>query len=163
MKLTVLGSGGCAVIPKPLCTCSICREAREKGIPFSRTGPSVFLHDANLLFDTPAEISCQLNQSDIKPFPERELEVQKPDLLIIQSGYFEEDLKENFTYPPNHISRKTLYSFKETLLLSKRIETKQTFFVHLEEHWNRSHDDYLALGKKHGHIRFAYDGMRICI
>ena len=53
------------VIPKPLCQCKICREAREKGVPYARGGPSAFLHDINLLIDTPAEIITQLNRSSI--------------------------------------------------------------------------------------------------
>ena len=65
MKWTILGSGGCMIIPKPLCQCRVCREAREKGVPYARTGPSAFLHDVNLLIDTPAEIVSQLNCSDI--------------------------------------------------------------------------------------------------
>ena len=66
MKWTILGSGGCMVIPKPLCRCQVCRKARTKGIPYSRTGPSAFFHDINLLIDTPSEISCQLNHSKIQ-------------------------------------------------------------------------------------------------
>ncbi len=66
MKLTILGSGGCMVIPKPLFQCNVCMEAREKGIPYKRTGPSAFIHDENILIDTPAEIACQLNRSRIK-------------------------------------------------------------------------------------------------
>jgi phosphoribosyl 1,2-cyclic phosphate phosphodiesterase len=54
------------VIPKPLCRCPICCEARQKGVPYARTGPSAFIHDENLLIDTPAEIAWQLNQSDIE-------------------------------------------------------------------------------------------------
>jgi phosphoribosyl 1,2-cyclic phosphate phosphodiesterase len=65
MELTILGSGGCAVIPKPLCSCAVCREARQKGVPYERTGPSAFLHDENILIDTPAEIGRQLNRSQI--------------------------------------------------------------------------------------------------
>ena len=65
MKLTVLGSGGCMSIPKALCQCRVCREARQKGYPFERTGPSAFLHDANLLIDTPADINLQLNRANI--------------------------------------------------------------------------------------------------
>ncbi|MEA1959400.1 MAG: MBL fold metallo-hydrolase [Chloroflexota bacterium] len=66
MKWTILGSGGCAVIPKPLCRCRICAEAHKKGIPYSRSGPSAFLHDIDLLIDTPAEIAAQLNRSAIR-------------------------------------------------------------------------------------------------
>ena len=54
------------VIPKPLCTCRICNEARMKGPPYERKGPAVFLHDEKILIDTPAEIITQLNNSSIK-------------------------------------------------------------------------------------------------
>ena len=54
------------VIPKPLCQCRVCREARKKGVPYARTGPAAFLHDINLLIDTPAEIASQLNRSSIR-------------------------------------------------------------------------------------------------
>jgi len=66
MKLTILGSGGCMVIPKPLCRCRVCREAREKGIPYARGGPAAYIHDAGLLIDTPAEIAAQLNRERIR-------------------------------------------------------------------------------------------------
>ncbi len=65
MELTILGSGGCTVIPKPCCSCPVCEEARKKGIPFARTGPSAFLHDIGLLIDTPAEIAFQLNRERV--------------------------------------------------------------------------------------------------
>ncbi len=268
------------VIPKPLCRCRICKEARKKGIPYSRTGPSAFLHDINLLIDTPAEIISQLNRCsinridhitfthfdpdhveglrvmeqislnfrtwkaypqkqlhlllpeqlneplheikfkktpvidyfkkqsfvkleyfreninirdiritalpvisrdeisfvyvfdkgeqrviyapcDIRPFPENREEVQQADLLIIQPGIFETGLKHGFRYPDDHISRTTLYTFEETLALAKRIQAKKVLFVHLEEYWNRSYDDYLTLEKQYRGIRFAYDGMKV--
>jgi phosphoribosyl 1,2-cyclic phosphate phosphodiesterase len=61
----VNGSGGCTVIPKPLCHCRVCEEARSKGRPYERTGPSAFIHEQNLLIDTPAEIAQQLNRGRI--------------------------------------------------------------------------------------------------
>lgn len=270
------------VIPKPLCRCRICKEAREKDVPYSRAGPSSFLHDINLLIDTPAEITSLLNRSsirrvdyltfshldpdhvegfrvveqlsldfrtwraypdkqirlllpeylskrirelrsqygpiidfyqesgfvqlipfqdkvrvgnvditaipvdrgsqlafiyifekagrkvvyapcDIKPFPEHRAEVQRSDLLIIQPGIFEKKLKHHFKYPTEHISRTTLYTFNQTLQLAKRLQTKKVLFVHLEEYWNRSYDDYCALEAKNQHIRFAYDGMQLTV
>ena len=57
MKLEILGSAGATTTPNPFCKCGMCDEARLKGPPFERTGPSVFLHDAKMLFDTPEEIS----------------------------------------------------------------------------------------------------------
>lgn len=268
------------VIPKPLCRCRICREARKKGIPYSRTGPSAFLHDIKLLIDTPAEIIDQLNRCsinnidyitfthfdpdhveglrvmeqisldfrtwkaypqkqvrlllpeqldeplhlirfkkkpvidyyvkqgfikliyfnentridnvkitalpvgdsdelafvyvfekdehrviyapcDIRPFPENREETQRADLLVIQPGIFETGLKHGFKYPSDHISRTTLYTFEQTLAMAKRIQAEKVLFMHLEEYWNRSYDDYLALEKKHPGIRFAYDGMKV--
>lgn len=282
MRWTILGSGGCMVIPKPLCQCRVCREARNKGVPYSRAGPSALLHDANLLIDTPADIVQSLNRSrirridhlmfthldpdhiegfrvveqialdfrswqaysqkqirlllpqkmseaiseirsqygpvldfytdsgfidihlfdeqtrvgdvqitsipvdrgsqwsfvhvfeskgrkvvyapcDIKPFPERRSEVQYADLLIIQPGIFEKGLKHGFKYPHGHISRATLYTYEQTLELAHRIEAKRIVFVHLEEYWNRSYDDYRLLEQDNPGIRFAYDGMRLTV
>ncbi|MCD6294289.1 MAG: hypothetical protein J7M20_05070 [Deltaproteobacteria bacterium] len=282
MHVTVLGSGGCTVIPKPLCKCRICREAREKGAPYARTGPSIFVHNENLLIDAPAEIAWQLNRAnidrvdyllfthldpdhvegfrvveqitldfrtweayrgktirlllprvlkdritdlktiygplidfyeqqgfvecvgfdekttigeteitaipvdrgsqtafvyifekkgkkivyascDIKPFPEQRDDVKKPDILVIQPGIFENGLKHGFRYPANHISRTTLYTFEETLALSRRLEAGQVLFVHMEEYWNRGYDDYKTIEKNLKNMRFAHDGMRITI
>jgi len=282
MKLTILGSGGCMVIPKPLCRCHVCKEAREKGVPYVRTGPSAFIHDENILIDTPAEISYQLNRSlieridylifshldpdhvegfrvveqialdfrtwraypekqiqlvlperlnerlrgirsaygplidfyqsqgfvkcthfpnkiaigkinitaipvdrgsqfsfiyvfekkgqrivyapcDIKPFPEHMEELQKANLLVIQPGIFEDGLRHGFIYLKDHISRTTLYTFEQTIALARRIKAEQVLFIHLEEYWNRSHDDYKALEGKFNNVRFAYDGMKVTI
>ena len=270
------------VIPKPLCQCQVCREARKKGVPYARAGPAAFLHDINLLIDTPAEIINQLNSSpirridylifthldpdhvegfrlveqisldfrtwraypgkqvclllpkqleerlrdmpsqygsildfyqesdfirlmlfedklqikdvgitaipvdrgcqpsfvyvfeksgrkvvyapcDIKPFPEHRSEVQRADLLVIQPGIFEEGLKHGFRYPAEHISRTTMYTFEQTLHLATRLQAKRTLFVHLEEYWNRSYDDYCALEANNQRVRFAYDGMQLTV
>ena len=270
------------VVPKPLCRCRVCEEARARGWPYERTGPSAFLHDENLLIDTPAESTLQLNRAgidridhlmfthldpdhvegfrvveqitldfrtwkaykgkkiqlilprllmeklvgirsiygplidfyeaqgfveclafdngtrigntevtaipvdrgsqtsfvyvfekeearivfapcDIKPFPEERKDVQGADLLVIQPGMFEDHLKHGFTYPQDHISRKTLYTFEETVALARRIQAKQVIFVHLEEYWNRGYDDYRAIEKEFDDVRFAYDGMCVSV
>ena len=282
MKWTILGSGGCAVIPKPLCQCRVCKEARKKGVPYARAGPSAFLHDINLLIDTPAEIVSLLNRSsirrvdyltfshldpdhvegfrvveqialdfrtwraypekqiclllpeqlrrrvrkvrsqygpkvdfyqesgfiklkffhdkikvrdvqitaipvdrgsqlafvyvfekagrkvvhalcDIKPFPKHRDEVQRADLLIIQPGMFEKRLRHGFKYPADHISRKTLYTFEQTMELVEYLQSKRVVFAHLEEYWNRSYDDYLDLEANDPRIRFAYDGIQLTV
>jgi phosphoribosyl 1,2-cyclic phosphate phosphodiesterase len=258
----------------------VCREARAKGVPYTRSGPSAFLHDIDLLIDTPAEIASQLNRSrigrikhlifthfdpdhvegfrvveqialdfrtwraypkkqvnlllpkpldtlirehrslhgpfidyytersfvqvtpfqdkirvedieitaipvghsrsavfiyifeggghkvvyapcDIKPFPEHRDEVKNADLLITQPGIFEDGLKHDYRYPINHVSRTTLYTFQQTMDLAERIAAKDVLFVHLEEYWNRSYDDYVTVEKEHQNIRFAYDGMQV--
>lgn len=66
MKITILGSGGVALTPRPTCDCALCAEARIKGIPYARTGTSIFVHDVNLLVDTPEEVRLQLTRENIK-------------------------------------------------------------------------------------------------
>jgi phosphoribosyl 1,2-cyclic phosphate phosphodiesterase len=65
MRIEFLGTGGAGTTPRPLCNCRICAEARAKGIPYSRSGPSVFVHGPDLLIDTPEEIKAQLNRSQV--------------------------------------------------------------------------------------------------
>jgi phosphoribosyl 1,2-cyclic phosphate phosphodiesterase len=65
MRVEILGSGGAGTTPRPLCECGVCAEAREKGIPYARTGPSIFVHGPDLLFDTPEESKQQLNRAGI--------------------------------------------------------------------------------------------------
>lgn len=66
MKFEIIGSGGCTSLPKPLCNCNVCQQAREKGKPYSRYGCSLFLHDINLLIDTPEDIVHAINNSAIQ-------------------------------------------------------------------------------------------------
>ena len=65
MQILILGSGGCNPIPRATCQCNVCIEAREKGVPYSRSGPSIFIEGINALFDTPEEINSQLNRENI--------------------------------------------------------------------------------------------------
>lgn len=66
MRFNIIGSGGCVSLPKPLCMCKICKEARIKGHPFARFGCSLYLEDANLLVDTPENIVEALNYSNVE-------------------------------------------------------------------------------------------------
>jgi phosphoribosyl 1,2-cyclic phosphate phosphodiesterase len=61
----ILGCGGAVPPPRPACHCPVCDEARELGLPYARTGPSTFIHGANILFDTPEESREQLNRARI--------------------------------------------------------------------------------------------------
>ena len=66
MRVEILGSGGAVTIPRPGCSCRVCVEAREKGRPYERTGPSVFVHGPDVLIDTPEESKSQLNRSGVR-------------------------------------------------------------------------------------------------
>ena len=65
MKLIITGSGGCVSIPRALCQCKVCTEAREKGFPYARCGCSLYLEDISLLIDTPEDINLALNNTKI--------------------------------------------------------------------------------------------------
>jgi phosphoribosyl 1,2-cyclic phosphate phosphodiesterase len=65
MRVEVLGSGGATTAPRPGCSCRVCAEAREKGAPYARTGPSVFVHGPDVVFDTPEESKLQLDRAGI--------------------------------------------------------------------------------------------------
>lgn len=65
MQIEILGSGGAMTTPRPGCNCRVCVEARKRGIPYSRSGPSFFLHGLDILIDTPEEIKDQLNRARV--------------------------------------------------------------------------------------------------
>jgi phosphoribosyl 1,2-cyclic phosphate phosphodiesterase len=65
VKVEILGSGGATATPRPGCACRVCVEARERGLPYTRTGPSLFVHGPNVLFDTPEESRLQLDRSGV--------------------------------------------------------------------------------------------------
>lgn len=66
MNLIIPGSGGCVSTPRACCSCRVCTEARKRGVPYARTGCSLFLEDVNLLIDTPEDINASLNHAQIQ-------------------------------------------------------------------------------------------------
>jgi phosphoribosyl 1,2-cyclic phosphate phosphodiesterase len=65
IRVEFLGSGGAGTIPRPGCRCRVCAQARERGVPYSRGGPSVFVHGPDVLIDTPEEIKHLLERSTV--------------------------------------------------------------------------------------------------
>ena len=65
MVVEILGSGGATTTPRPACECDVCVEARTKGVPYARTGPSVFVHGPDVVFDTPEEAKLQLDRAGV--------------------------------------------------------------------------------------------------
>jgi phosphoribosyl 1,2-cyclic phosphate phosphodiesterase len=65
MRVEILGSGGATTIPRPGCACRVCVDARTRGLPYTRTGPSVFVHGPDILFDTPEESKLQIDRAGI--------------------------------------------------------------------------------------------------
>lgn len=65
MRIEILGSGGAVTVPRPGYHDHYNDEAREKGVPYQRRGPAVFIHGPDILFDTPEDIAESLNRAGI--------------------------------------------------------------------------------------------------
>lgn len=65
MRIEFLGSGGAITTPQPGCQCVVCRQARTHGVPYSRTGPSLYVHGPDVLIDTPEESKFQLDRAGV--------------------------------------------------------------------------------------------------
>ena len=90
-------------------------------------------------------------------------EFSDPDLLVLETGWFERDPEGGIIVPSGHPIRNEEASFDETLDIIDRINPQKAVLTHIEQLWDRSYEDYLELEKKHnGHkLEFAYDGLRI--
>jgi len=90
-------------------------------------------------------------------------EFLEPDLLVLETGWFERDPKGRVIVPPGHLIRNEEASFEETLEIIDRINPRKAILTHIEQLWARSYEDYLEIEKKHKSqkLQFAYDGLRI--
>ena len=90
-------------------------------------------------------------------------DLSKPNLLVMEAGWFESDPRGRRIVPEGHWIRGEESSFEETLKLISRIKPRQTILTHIEELNSRSYTDYLKLERKYREygLRFAYDGLRV--
>jgi len=66
LRVEFLGTAGAMPTPRPLCSCRVCVQARKQGLPYTRSGPSLFIHGPDVLIDTPGEVVDQLNRSSVE-------------------------------------------------------------------------------------------------
>jgi phosphoribosyl 1,2-cyclic phosphate phosphodiesterase len=92
-------------------------------------------------------------------------ELLEPDVLVLETGWFEHDKQGEQIIPTGHWIRKSEASFKETLELVQKINPRQAIATHIEELNGRSYADYLELEKeyKKNRLHFAYDGLRVSL
>ncbi len=90
-------------------------------------------------------------------------EFLEPDLLVLETGWFERDPKGRVIVPPGHSIRNEEASFEETLGIIDRINPRKAILTHIEQLWARSYEDYLELEKNHHgrKLQFAFDGLRV--
>lgn len=104
MLVEILGSGGAISTPRALCRCGICRQARQQGVPYSRSGPSLFVHGPDLIVDTPEDIIASLARSRVERIAVGTYSHWHPDHLL--GARMWESLNGDYTgWPPTH--RKT--------------------------------------------------------
>ncbi len=96
-----------------------------------------------------------------KPGPE----LSEPDLLVLETGWFERDMRNRLIVRLESSLRREEASFDETLALIEQVRPRLTILTHIEGLWARSYRDYLRLERKYAkyRLRFAYDGLRIPI
>ena len=89
----------------------------------------------------------------------------EPDLLVLESGWFELDPRGRRIVPEDHWIRREESSFEETLESIDRVQPRETILTHIEEMNARSYTDYLKLERKYSkhNLRFAYDGLTVRI
>ena len=89
----------------------------------------------------------------------------KPDILVLEAGWFELDPKGRRIVPEEHWIRREESSFEETLGLIDRVQPRETILTHIEEMNARSYTDYLKLEREYSkyNLRFAYDGLTVRI
>jgi phosphoribosyl 1,2-cyclic phosphate phosphodiesterase len=101
MQIEFLGTGGAITTPRPGCTCRVCVQAREKGIPYARGGPSLFVHGPDVLIDTPEEIKDELNRSRVTRVPACIYSHWHPDHVLGRRVF--EALNQDWRgWPPSH-------------------------------------------------------------
>jgi len=92
-------------------------------------------------------------------------ELLEPDVLVLETGWFEHDKKGEQIIPTGHWIRKSEASFEETLERVEKVNPHLAVATHIEELNGRSYADYLELEKKYKKygLRFAYDGFRVSL
>jgi len=82
MRIEFLGTAGALPTPRPGCACAVCEQARARGVPYRRSGPSLFVHGPDVLVDTPEEIAMQLNRARIMALPNALYSHWHPDHMM---------------------------------------------------------------------------------
>ncbi len=101
MRIEFLGTASALPIPRPTCDCRVCSEARGRGVPYSRGGPSVFVHGPDLLIDTPEDIDPALNRAGIRHIGAITWSHWHPDHTA--GSRVVESLNMDLSWPPQYV------------------------------------------------------------
>ncbi len=92
-------------------------------------------------------------------------EFQKIDILVMNMGFFEDNVKGAKILPANHRIRQFTGFDRDNLRIIKALNPNAVFFVHIEDKYNRTNSDLIKLQKKYQdyNIKFAVDAESINI
>lgn len=107
LKVEILGSGGAIRTPRPGCSCRVCAEARQRGVPYARSGPGAFVHGPDLLVDTSEDIYLQLDRANLLPIRGGLYTHWHPDHTMGRRVW--ETLNADFRRLPTHHRRSNVY------------------------------------------------------
>lgn len=82
MRVEILGSGGAPRMLRALYGCNLCRQARQRGLSYSRRGPSLFAHGPDPIVDTPEDIIASLARSRVEHIAAGTYSHWHPDHLL---------------------------------------------------------------------------------
>jgi phosphoribosyl 1,2-cyclic phosphate phosphodiesterase len=102
LSIEFLGSAGAIRTPRPGCQCELCRGARLHGVPWERSGPSVFVHGPDVLIDTPEESAFQVDRAGIRQIAAGFYSHWHPDHTAGRRMYETRNWDWR-GWPPNHI------------------------------------------------------------
>jgi phosphoribosyl 1,2-cyclic phosphate phosphodiesterase len=134
VQIEFLGSGGAITTPRPRCPCPLCVEARHKGIPYSRTGPSLFVHGPDVLIDTPEESKAQIDRAQITHIAAGLYSHWHPD-HVAGLRVWETMNADWFHWPPQHtrtdvyLPQQVALDFRERLDAWAQLQYLQKFGV----------------------------------
>jgi phosphoribosyl 1,2-cyclic phosphate phosphodiesterase len=127
VRVEILGSAGAVPTPRPGCDCGVCSAAREQGGRHARTGPSVFLHGPDVLFDTPEETRLQLGRAGIQEVAACFYSHWHPDHTMGRRLW--ETMNSDFRAWPWRVRRET------PIYLPEQVATDFGRFLGLREHF----------------------------
>lgn len=143
MKIEILGSGGATTTPRPGCRCRVCVEARKRGLPYARTGPSVFVHGPDVLFDTPEEAKLQLDRSGVTDVAACFYSHWHPDHTMGRRVWESRNLSGFRDWPPDPARRRTtdVYLPEQVAADARELLGMRDHLGFLEERgWVRVHE-----------------------
>lgn len=127
MRIEFLGTGGAISTPRPLCDCPVCTQARDLGVPYSRLGPSTFVHGPDVLIDLPEEIGIALNRSRVRRINACFISHWHPD-HVMGRRIFESINKDWRNWPPQS-TRTPVYLPRQ---VARDIRTRLGTWEHLQ-------------------------------